>query len=407
MLDTIDLSFAISKQTFKPMRREMLRRIFELSEMVYERKRPVIIVFEGWDAAGKGTTIRALTQQLDARGYKVLPTQAARTHEKQKPWLWRFWMNIPRYGQIAIFDRSWYGRVLVERVEGLTPMPEWIAAYEEINQFERTLADDGTVFIKFWLHISKEEQLRRFMELSLQPETAWQVAAEDWEHHRKYDEYLAAVRDMLASTSTEYAPWTVVPSTDREYRLYTVFRTIINRLEEALDLAATDWPEPEAVKNEDKKAAKKTVKKAASKADKQEAKKAEKKAKKAAKLEEQEDHPKDSAGAGKKSKKAKKTEQPAQPVESDKPHKAAKKSRKKEAARDSLAAADDSGSADDNGRGAAERLEELAVLEAVKDAEPPPIPAKRRSRTQRAASKIADAPPAADDGSKSIPGGTE
>ena len=166
MLDTIDLSFAISKQAFKPMRREMLQRIFELSEMVYERKRPVIIVFEGWDAAGKGTTIRTLTQQLDARGYKVLPTQAARTHEKQKPWLWRFWMNIPRYGQIAIFDRSWYGRVLVERVEGLTPMPEWIAAYEEINQFERTLADDGTIFIKFWLHISKEEQLRRFMELS-------------------------------------------------------------------------------------------------------------------------------------------------------------------------------------------------------------------------------------------------
>ena len=123
MLDTIDLSFAISKQAFKPMRREMLQRIFELSEMVYERKRPVIIVFEGWDAAGKGTTIRTLTQQLDARGYKVLPTQAARTHEKQKPWLWRFWMNIPRYGQIAIFDRSWYGRVLVERAEGLTPSP--------------------------------------------------------------------------------------------------------------------------------------------------------------------------------------------------------------------------------------------------------------------------------------------
>jgi polyphosphate kinase 2 (PPK2 family) len=291
MLDTIDLSSALAKQAFKPLRREMLARIFELSEMVYERKRPVIIVFEGWDAAGKGTTIRTLTQQLDARGYKVLPTQAARTHEKQKPWLWRFWMNIPRYGQIAIFDRSWYGRVLVERVEGLTPMPEWIAAYEEINQFERTLADDGTVFIKFWLHISKEEQLRRFLDLSTQPETAWQVAAEDWEHHRKYDEYLAAVRDMLASTNTPYAPWTVVPSTDRDYRLYTVFRTIIARLEAALDLPLTDWEEPDLVKHESKKAEKKaakkagkqTDKKAAKKEDKQEKTKAEKKAKKAAK----------------------------------------------------------------------------------------------------------------------------
>jgi polyphosphate kinase 2 (PPK2 family) len=291
MLDTIDLSSALAKQTFKPLRREMLRRIFELSEMVYERKRPVIIVFEGWDAAGKGTTIRTLTQQLDARGYKVLPTQAARTHEKQKPWLWRFWMNIPRYGQIAIFDRSWYGRVLVERVEGLTPIPEWIAAYEEINQFERTLADDGTVFIKFWLHISREEQLRRFLDLSTQPETAWQVAAEDWEHHRKYDEYLAAVRDMLASTHTPYAPWTVVPSTDRDYRLYTVFRTIIARLEAALDLPLTDWEEPDLVKREskkaekkaEKKAAKQTEKKATQKEDKHDKAKAEKKAKKAAK----------------------------------------------------------------------------------------------------------------------------
>jgi polyphosphate kinase 2 (PPK2 family) len=407
MLDTIDLSFAISKQTFKPMRREMLRRIFELSEMVYERKRPVIIVFEGWDAAGKGTTIRALTQQLDARGYKVLPTQAARTHEKQKPWLWRFWMNIPRYGQIAIFDRSWYGRVLVERVEGLTPMPEWIAAYEEINQFERTLTDDGTVFIKFWLHISKEEQLRRFMELSLQPETAWQVAAEDWDHHRKYDEYLAAVRDMLASTSTQYAPWTVVPSTDREYRLYTVFRTIISRLEEALGLAATDWPEPEAVNYEGKKAVKKTTKQAASKADKQDAKKAEKKAKRAAKLEEQEDHPKDSLKVGKKPKKAKKTGQPAQPEESNRPDKAAKKSKKKKATKDSLAAADDSGSADDNWRGAAERLEELAALEEVKDAQAPSVPAKKRGNRRKAVSMGAVGPPATDDSTESIPDGAE
>ena len=394
MLDTIDLSFAISKQAFKPMRREMLQRIFELSEMVYERKRPVIIVFEGWDAAGKGTTIRTLTQQLDARGYKVLPTQAARTHEKQKPWLWRFWMNIPRYGQIAIFDRSWYGRVLVERVEGLTPMPEWIAAYEEINQFERTLADDGTIFIKFWLHISKEEQLRRFMELSMQPETAWQVAAEDWEHHRKYDEYLAAVRDMLASTSTAYAPWTVVPSTDREFRLYTVFRTIIERLEQALGLEATNWPEPEKIKGDGKKAAKQAAKQEAQKATKQE--------KQASKIEDQEAHAEaDQKSKAKQPKKAKKLEQPAKPAVSAKTGKAEKKGKKKRAELLAAPATTPGGvnSLDDNGRDAAERLEELEALERVKDAEASPAaePAKQSSRKRKAASKTTGAAPAADD----------
>jgi len=283
MLDKIDLSLAISKKAFKSVQRDMLERIFELSEIIYEQKRPVVIVFEGWDAAGKGTTIRSITERLDARGYKVLPTQAARTHEKQKPWLWRFWMNIPRYGQIAILDRSWYGRVLIERVEGITPVPEWIAAYEEINQFERTLADDGTIFLKFWLHISKPEQLRRFIDLTQQPETAWQVSAEDWEHHRKYDEYVAAVRDMLTNTHTPYAPWTVVPATDRDYRLYTVCRTIIAHLEDALKLDATRWP---AVEDLDAYSATADAEKQAKKLAKQQEKaenKAQKEAKKAAK----------------------------------------------------------------------------------------------------------------------------
>lgn len=242
MLDEINLSQTLKKKAYKPIRKAQIERIFDLSELVYEQKRPVIVVFEGWDAAGKGTTIRQLTAPLDARGFKVLATQAPRTHEKRKPWLWRFWMNLPRYGQIAIYDRSWYGRVMVERVAGLTPMPQWIAAYEEINNFERTLADDGAVFIKFWLHISKDEQLRRFMQLATEPENAWRVTAEDWENHRKYDEYLAAVRDMLAKTSTPIAPWTVVPATDSEVRLFLVFDTIIKRLEAALALPPTAWP---------------------------------------------------------------------------------------------------------------------------------------------------------------------
>ena len=247
MLDALDLSLALPKQAGKTIIRDMLDRVAVLAELVYERKRAALVVFEGWDAAGKGTTIRALTEQLDARGYKVLSTQAPRTHEKQKPWLWRFWMNIPRYGQIAIFDRSWYGRVLVERVYGLTPMPEWIAAYEEINQFERTLADDGTILLKFWLHISRREQLRRFIELTSRPETAWQVTAEDWENHRRYDDYVAAVRDMLANTNTPFAPWAPIDATNREYRMYSICRALIERLEDQLGSERSHWPSPESL----------------------------------------------------------------------------------------------------------------------------------------------------------------
>ncbi|MFO7632631.1 MAG: hypothetical protein R6W76_08840 [Caldilinea sp.] len=261
MLDTVNLSQTLKKKAYKPVRKALIEQIFDLSEIIYEQKRPVVIVFEGWDAAGKGTTIRQLTAPLDARGFKVLATQAPRTHEKRKPWLWRFWMNIPRHGQIAIFDRSWYGRVLVERVNGLTPMPQWIASYEEINNFERTLTDDGTIFIKLWLHISKDEQLRRFMLLASEPETAWQVTAEDWENHHKYDEFRAAVTDMLQKTSTPVAPWTVVPANDGDVRHYTVSAAIIARLENALGLPPTEWPSLNELSDDETKKDKKPGKK--------------------------------------------------------------------------------------------------------------------------------------------------
>ena len=179
MLEETDLSLSLSKRAFKLAMHYQVQRMYELEHLAYTTQVPVIILFEGWDAAGKGTVISRLTERLDPRGFKVLPTQAPRTHEKQKPWLWRFWMQLPRRGQMAIFDRSWYGRVLVERVKGLTPIPDWIRAYEEINGFERTLADDDIVMVKFWLHISREEQLRRFIALTQDPDTAWQVTAED------------------------------------------------------------------------------------------------------------------------------------------------------------------------------------------------------------------------------------
>jgi polyphosphate kinase 2 (PPK2 family) len=244
-LDEADLTLTLTDKAYKKAIKAQMARLLELEQIVYERAVPVIVVFEGWDAAGKGTTIRRLTEKLDARGFKVLSTQAPRTHEKQRPWLWRFWMNIPRHGQIAIFDRSWYGRVLIERVEGLTPIPEWIRSYEAINAFERTLAADGTIFVKCWLHISKAEQLRRFLLLAHKPETAWQVAAEDWEHHRKYDEYLAAVEDMLENTDSAVAPWRVIPATDPNYRTFAVFRTLIEQLESALETTTSDWANAE------------------------------------------------------------------------------------------------------------------------------------------------------------------
>ncbi|HRW07659.1 MAG TPA: hypothetical protein P5121_21300 [Caldilineaceae bacterium] len=244
-LNDVDLTLAMADKAYKQVIKAQMERLLALEKLIYQRKVPVLVVFEGWDAAGKGTTIRRVTERMDARGFKVLSTQAPRTHERQRPWLWRFWMDIPRRGQIAIFDRSWYGRVLIERVEGLTPIPEWIRAYEEINAFERTLAADGAVFAKCWLHISRAEQLRRFLLLTNKSETAWQVTAEDWEHHRKYDEYRAAVEDMLENTDTAIAPWSVIPATDPDYRTFAVMRAIIGRLEEALGEEPSDWTKAE------------------------------------------------------------------------------------------------------------------------------------------------------------------
>lgn len=243
MLEQVDLTKKLSKAEYKKQLPHLQRRLYDLQYVAWKSGVPSVILFEGWDAAGKGTTINTLTQRLDPRGFKLHPIRAARTYEHMHPWLWRFWLKLPNYGEMAIFDRSWYGRVLVERVEALTPMPDWIRAYEEINEFEQTLSDDGCIFMKFWLHISRKEQLRRFMLLSQDPAKAWQVSAEDWENHRKYDEYLAAVKDMLANTNTDHANWTVIPATNKHYRIYAVLRKIIETLERTLELEPTRWPE--------------------------------------------------------------------------------------------------------------------------------------------------------------------
>jgi polyphosphate kinase 2 (PPK2 family) len=191
-------------------------------------------LFEGWDAAGKGTSIQKLTSPLDPRGYKLYPIRAARTYEKKRPWLWRFWLKLPARGEWAIFDRSWYGRVLVERVEGLIPESEWRRAYRDIGDFERTLADDGHLIIKFFLHISKQEQKRRFNKLLKDTLTAWHVTPEDWDHHYRYDDWLLAYEEAFERTESEWGPWTIVEATEKRYTMAKIYRTVILALEERL-----------------------------------------------------------------------------------------------------------------------------------------------------------------------------
>lgn len=247
MLEQVDLTRKIAKPVYRAWMPVLRDQLYHLQKAAWDARIPVVILFEGWDAAGKGTTIQALTRRLDPRGFKLYPIRAARTYEKKHPWLWRFWLKTPAYGEWAIFDRSWYGRVLVERVENLTPKRLWQQAYDDIVDFERTLADDGALIFKFFLHISKKEQKRRFKKLLGDPTTAWRVAPEDWEHHRKYKKYARATEEMLARTETEWGPWTLVPATNRRYTRLAVFTTILQRLATHLqgkDALPRNWEFP-------------------------------------------------------------------------------------------------------------------------------------------------------------------
>lgn len=236
MLDKIDLSKKIDKKAYKRAASELTERLYTVQKASWDAGIPVIILFEGWDAAGKGTSIQQLVRPLDPRGYKLYPIRAARTYEKKHPWIWRFWQKLPARGEWAIFDRSWYGRVLVERVEGLVPENEWRRAYRDIVDFERTLADDGNLIIKFFLHISKQEQKRRFEKLSKDPLNAWHVSAEDWEHHRRYDDWLLAYEEAFERTESEWGPWTIVEATDRRYTWLKIFQTVVSAMESRLGM---------------------------------------------------------------------------------------------------------------------------------------------------------------------------
>jgi polyphosphate kinase 2 (PPK2 family) len=230
MLETLDLDRKLDREAYV---REIARRQIQLRELgyqVYTQKRPVIILCEGWDAAGKGGAIKRITEKLDPRGYVVYPISAPHGEDKTRHYLYRFWRRLPERGQIAVFDRSWYGRVLVERVEGFATEEAWKRAFKEINSFERQLHDFGLVLVKFWFHVSEEEQLRRFEERRAIGYKAWKLTEEDWRNRAKWIAYEEAVEEMLVKTSTSGAPWTLIEGNDKYWARVKVLSKLVKIL---------------------------------------------------------------------------------------------------------------------------------------------------------------------------------
>jgi len=234
MLEMLDVGRSIDRASYDRAFRSARDRLEQLQREIYEARIPVAIVLEGWDASGKGDTIEKLVGRLDPRGYKVHAVHAPTPEEALRPFLWRFWTRVPARGEIAIFDRSWYHRVLVDRVEGDAPRWLWQQAYAEINAFERMLSDDGALIAKFWLHISAQEQRRRFKKIERSRYDSWRVTKQDWRAHRRYDAYYEAAEEMLERTSTPGAPWTIVDATDKYRRRLTVFDALVRAMEEAV-----------------------------------------------------------------------------------------------------------------------------------------------------------------------------
>jgi AMP-polyphosphate phosphotransferase len=234
VINQLDLGKKISDRHFE---RELLHwqgHINLKSRHLYEQKQSLLVVFEGPDAAGKGGAIRRLTSAMDARNYEVISVAAPTDEETAHPYLWRFWRHLPRRGRVTIFDRSWYGRVLVERIEGFCSRDDWQRAYAEINAFEEQITDFGAVLIKFWLAVSPEEQLRRFKDREITPYKQYKLTEEDWRNREKWDAYVAAACDMIERTSTESAPWVLVEANDKNYARLKVLKTVAKALDQAV-----------------------------------------------------------------------------------------------------------------------------------------------------------------------------
>ncbi len=235
LLDQLDLTQQLDRDDYKKALKRYQQEINELSWKAYKQKRSTVLVFEGVDAGGKGGAIRRITSAVDARLYRTMSVAAPTDEEKAHHYLWRFWRLIPRAGHIIIYDRSWYGRVLVERVEGFAKESEWRRAYSEINEFEEQLVESGSILLKFWLQVGEEEQLRRFKDREATPYKQYKITDEDWRNREKWPQYKAAVNEMVARTSTEHAPWTLVEGDDKPYARIKVLRTVCEALRAALD----------------------------------------------------------------------------------------------------------------------------------------------------------------------------
>jgi polyphosphate:AMP phosphotransferase len=256
VLSELDLSLTLAD---KPYKDELARWQGKLSELVRDprfKDRSLVCAFEGADAAGKGGAIRRIAAALDARQYQVTPVAAPTDEEKAQPHLWRFWRHLPRQGQVAIFDRTWYGRVLVERVEGFCTETDWLRGYGEINDFEHELIDAGVIVVKFWLQISQTEQLKRFKEREKVAFKRFKITQEDWRNREKWHDYQQAICDMVERTSTGESPWTLVEANDKNYARVKILRTLCQRLEASLQHPA--HPERAAEEKPDKKLAKLT-----------------------------------------------------------------------------------------------------------------------------------------------------
>ena len=232
-LKDVDLSPSIDEEEYRKELKKLQAKLSELHNRIYERKIPVIICYEGWDAAGKGGNIRRVAYPLDPRGFDVHPIASPLPHELNRQYLWRFWTRLPRTGHICIFDRTWYGRVMVERLEGFCSEKDWQRAYNEINEFERQLTDWGAVVIKFWIHIDQDTQLARFTERQNTPEKQWKITDEDWRNREKWPQYEIAVDEMLRKTSTENAPWYIIESNDKKYARIRTLKIVTEALEKA------------------------------------------------------------------------------------------------------------------------------------------------------------------------------
>lgn len=234
MLEQVDLSLTIDDDKYEKELTELQLKLVRLQPRLRAAQLPVIIMFEGWDAGGKGGSILRITEKLDPRGYHVWPVGAPNEVERQYHYLWRFWTRIPCRGEMAIFDRSWYGRVLVERVEKFAKKEAWKRAYRELRDFENILINDGTVLIKFWMEISKDEQLRRFKEREDDPFKDWKIGPDDWRNREKWDDYVEAAEEMFAETDTPQSPWRLISAEHKHYARIATLRQVVKRLEEAV-----------------------------------------------------------------------------------------------------------------------------------------------------------------------------